>query len=78
MLHLLVRNCGISDIEEVTGVHRHNLLRTRHLHHRLYNMKMQQIEKRIQRELRKKKLLSSEHIINILQHIEEQVNVAVL
>lgn len=24
---MLVRNCGIRDIEEVTGVHRHNLLR---------------------------------------------------
>lgn len=55
-----------------------HLLRLRCLHHRPYNMKMHQIEERIQRELRKKKLLSPEQITNILQHIEQQVNVAVL
>lgn len=55
-----------------------HLLRLRCLHHRPYNMKMQQIEERIQRELNKKKLLSPEQIRNILQHIEEQVNVAPL
>lgn len=54
-----------------------HLLRLRCLHHRPYNMKMQQVEERIQRELQKQKLLTPQQIINILQHIEDEANVAV-
>lgn len=54
------------------------LLRLRCLHHRPFNMKMHQMEERIQRELQKQKLLTPQQILNILQHIEEEVNVAVL
>lgn len=55
-----------------------HLLRLRCLHHRPYNMKMEEIEERIQRELLKQKLLTPQQIINILQHIEDEVDVAVL
>ena len=54
-----------------------HLLRLRCLHHRPYKMKMEEIEERIQRELQKQKLLNPQQIINILQHIEEEVNVSV-
>jgi transposase len=54
-----------------------HLLRLRCLHHRPYNMKMQEVEERIQRELQKQKLLTPQQIINILQHIEDETNVAV-
>ncbi len=54
-----------------------HLLRLRCLHHRPYNMKMPQIEERIRTELLKQNLLNPQQIINILQHIEDQVSVAV-
>lgn len=50
-----------------------HLLRQRCLHHRPYNMKMDQIEQRLKEELLKQKLLSPNQIINILQHIEDTI-----
>lgn len=55
-----------------------HLLRLRCLHHRPYNMKMEEMEERIYRELQKQKLLNPQQIVNILQHIEKQTSVAVL
>lgn len=51
-----------------------HLLRQRCLHHRPYNMKMEQIEQRLTEELAKKQLLSSLQIINILQYMEDLKN----
>ncbi len=47
-----------------------HLLRQRCLHHRPYNMKMEQIEQLLSKELMRKQLLSSRQIINILLYIE--------
>ncbi len=49
-----------------------HLLRQRCLHHRPYNMKMDQIEQLLTKELLKKQLLSTHQIISILQYIEDQ------
>jgi transposase len=51
-----------------------HLLRQRCLHHRPYNMKMDQIEQLLTKELSQKQLLSTQQIINILQYIENLVN----
>ena len=51
-----------------------HLLRQRCLHHRPYNMKMEQIEKLLTKQLLKKPLLSSCQIINILQYIDDLVH----
>lgn len=50
-----------------------HLLRQRCLHHRPYNMKMEQIEQLLTKELSTKQLLSSLQIMNILQYIEDQI-----
>jgi transposase len=55
-----------------------HLLRQRCLHHRPYNMKIEQIEKLLTNELLKKQLLSSLQIINILQYMEDLVLCAML
>lgn len=51
-----------------------HLLRQRCLHHRPYNMKMDQIEQLLTKELSQKQLLSTQQIINILHYIENLVN----
>jgi hypothetical protein len=51
-----------------------HLLRQRCLHHRPYNMKMEQIEQLLSDELSKKQLLAPRQIINILQYIDDQVH----
>lgn len=51
-----------------------HLLRQRCLHHRPYNMKMDQIEQLLTKELLKKQLLSAKQIINILQYIENLIH----
>jgi len=50
-----------------------HLLRQRCLHHRPYNMKMDQIEKLLTKELLKKQLLSAKQIINFLHYIEDLI-----
>jgi hypothetical protein len=53
-----------------------HLLRQRCLHHRPYNLKMDQIEQLLSNELLKKQLLSSQQITNILLYIEDLVHCA--
>jgi transposase len=50
-----------------------HLLRQRCLHHRPYNMNLEQIEEKIRTEILKRPLLNPSQIINILNFIENQI-----